>query len=573
MRKLIFEAGGLVAAFAVAIALLMGTSADVASANIVTVTSSATTIAAAGTATLTIDAQNETGLVNGTNEVQTIAAGDRTGGTLVLNFDGQATAAIACNAALGVVDAALEALPNIGLAGVTSTGGALGTAAVVVTFVVGGNVSLMTVTADTCTGGATSPSVAETTPGTADTDKPIQVLATAGTVGSILCTGGTLGCLGVSGPGSNNVSVPNLLNDLDIVTAVFTAPATGPTVASLTVIQDGLVKVLTITVRGTASAVTLTATSAAIAATGAPAGVAVATIREINNTTFGQAAANLNAKVVDSAGNVLPSVTVIYITTDGTLRIVGAGAAANSDVTNTSGYAELELVADATTDDGESVTVTASAVGKSSTVDIAFGGAPATCTITADQTSPQAGATVLLTVEFLDASGGPVPDRYLLLIAGTPDVQAVNSVGGGTFALFAPGRTSAGTATASLAVGAQGGTAIVVSNSSANCSTSIVVAGAVVTPPLTNGGGTGDGAIVGTLPSSGFGLVTFGGSVDELKTALATSCASGAPIFATSGGAFVGYFPTTSIVAVNAAFNALYTGGIAASTPLLGGNC
>ena len=45
----------------------------------------------------------------------------------------------------------------------------------------------------------------------------------------------------------------------------------------------------------------------------------------------------------------------------------------------------------------------------------------------------------------------------------------------------------------------------------------------------------GGGAINGELPSAGFGLVTFGGSIAQLDMALAArGCA--APIFATSGG-------------------------------------
>ena len=81
-------------------------------------------------------------------------------------------------------------------------------------------------------------------------------------------------------------------------------------------------------------------------------------------------------------------------------------------------------------------------------------------------------------------------------------------------------------------------------------------------------------AFVGDLPAEGFGLVTFGGSVDELKAALAVECASGAPIFATVGGDFVAFFPTAALSAPNVAFHALFSSGaIAAGTPLLGGNC
>ena len=83
-----------------------------------------------------------------------------------------------------------------------------------------------------------------------------------------------------------------------------------------------------------------------------------------------------------------------------------------------------------------------------------------------------------------------------------------------------------------------------------------------------------DGAIVGALPSSGFGLVTFGGTIAELQTALATACASGAPIFSTdASGNFVPYFPTAAVTAVNVGFNTLWPSGLPDGTPLLGGNC
>ena len=82
-----------------------------------------------------------------------------------------------------------------------------------------------------------------------------------------------------------------------------------------------------------------------------------------------------------------------------------------------------------------------------------------------------------------------------------------------------------------------------------------------------------DGLISGVLPGHGFGLVTFGGSLQQLRDALASTCESGAPIFATASGKFVGYFPTAAVDAPNAAFKALYGGGVPDGTPLLGGNC
>ena len=82
----------------------------------------------------------------------------------------------------------------------------------------------------------------------------------------------------------------------------------------------------------------------------------------------------------------------------------------------------------------------------------------------------------------------------------------------------------------------------------------------------------GPGILVGDLPPSGFALVIFGGTFNQLREAmLALSCA--APIFATAGGGFVPYFPTTTLTAPNSAFRRLFPHGIPIGTPLLGGNC
>jgi hypothetical protein len=101
----------------------------------------------------------------GTNEVQTITVtGTPTGGSFTLTFNGQTTAAIAYNAAAAAVKTALEALTNIAVGDVTTSGGPLPTTAVTVTFAgayASSDVPQMTATAS-FTGG-TSPAVAVTT--------------------------------------------------------------------------------------------------------------------------------------------------------------------------------------------------------------------------------------------------------------------------------------------------------------------------------------------------------------------------------------------------------------------------
>lgn len=110
--------------------------------------------------------------VAGTDEIQTITL-DATGGTFKLAFDGWTTGAISWNATnatlVANIDAALEALPNIGTGGVTTAVGTMtaGVGTITVTFT-GSNgkkaVPTMTVADNSLTGTATC-SVAETTPG------------------------------------------------------------------------------------------------------------------------------------------------------------------------------------------------------------------------------------------------------------------------------------------------------------------------------------------------------------------------------------------------------------------------
>jgi len=98
------------------------------------------------------------------NEVQTLTiTGTPTGGTFVITFDGQTTTALAYNASTAVVQAALQALPNIGSGNVTVAGGALPGTAITMTFVgemAGKRQTLATVYAS-LTGG-TSPAAAIT---------------------------------------------------------------------------------------------------------------------------------------------------------------------------------------------------------------------------------------------------------------------------------------------------------------------------------------------------------------------------------------------------------------------------
>jgi hypothetical protein len=108
----------------------------------------------------------------GTDEVQTLTI-DATGGTFTLVFDGQTTAPITWSATNNTlrdrVDAALEALTNIGTGGVTTAVGTMTAGVGTLTITFAGNltkkaVNTITVGTNSLTGTATL-SIAETTPG------------------------------------------------------------------------------------------------------------------------------------------------------------------------------------------------------------------------------------------------------------------------------------------------------------------------------------------------------------------------------------------------------------------------
>lgn len=106
-----------------------------------------------------------------TNEVQTLAiTGTPTGGTITFTYDGATTSALAFNAAAAAVQAAFEALPNIGTGGVSASGGPFPGSSIALTFqgplVSKRNVPAITIGTNSLTGG-TSPTatITQTTPG------------------------------------------------------------------------------------------------------------------------------------------------------------------------------------------------------------------------------------------------------------------------------------------------------------------------------------------------------------------------------------------------------------------------
>ncbi len=113
--------------------------------------------------------------VQGTNEVQTLTIGGTpTGGTFKLAFDGHTSASITWSATnvtlLANIQAALDAMPNVGTNGIVAAAGTLTNGIGTITLTFGANlinlaVPTITVANNNLTGTAPTLAVAETTPG------------------------------------------------------------------------------------------------------------------------------------------------------------------------------------------------------------------------------------------------------------------------------------------------------------------------------------------------------------------------------------------------------------------------
>ena len=94
------------------------------------------------------------------NEIQSVRVSNATGGTFTLTFSGQTTAPIAFNATAAQVQAALEALSNVGSGNLSVTGGDVNTSPVVITFIgVYAGVDVPTFSADATALTGTTPTV------------------------------------------------------------------------------------------------------------------------------------------------------------------------------------------------------------------------------------------------------------------------------------------------------------------------------------------------------------------------------------------------------------------------------
>lgn len=125
---------------------------------------------------------------NGTSEIQTLTfGGTPDGGTFTLTFDGYTTAPITWvgdddAALIAAIDAALEALPNIGAGGVAVADGTLTAGVGTVTITFGGNLTKLAVPLivanSSLTGTTPTAVVTETTPGVTATARGASIGAT-----------------------------------------------------------------------------------------------------------------------------------------------------------------------------------------------------------------------------------------------------------------------------------------------------------------------------------------------------------------------------------------------------------
>lgn len=90
-------------------------------------------------------------------------------------------------------------------------------------------------------------------------------------------------------------------------------------------------------------------------------------------------------------------------------------------------------------------------------------------------------------------------------------------------------------------------------------------------PPAAASAPASAGSISGSFPPSGVGLAVFsGGSSAQLVTASKCSPATAAFFASDGSGGFVTYVPAATIAAVNAGWEALFAGGLAPNTAILG---
>jgi hypothetical protein len=281
-----------------------------------------------------------------------------------------------------------------------------------------------------------------------------------------------------------------------------------------------------------------------------------------NFTTFDNDRAIICAEVRDSVGHPLAGENVVWSTTDGCLDDLISN-------TETNGIVHNRLVSCNQGLSGDVATVRAFAGTASDTVTVAFGGDPASCTITVGTDPLDLGDSSEITALFLDAEGNPVPDGIIAHLEevdsgdGADNIDFV-SVSEDTVQGMIQGNiigAISGLVTVAASIEAVG------SVGDATCTEVLEITGDIHEHEFDceNPEANDDGILHGFQPPPGGGFGTFafcGGSFAQLYAASgcpsprATSTA--AFFYNTPAGGWAVWIPGSQVAAVNAAIFAIF---------------
>ncbi len=320
-------------------------------------------------------------LTGSSNETQQITAGDRTGGTFTLNVplpSGSLTAVtgLSCTSSSAAAVTAINAALNTALASsavtyVSATGGALGTTAVVVTFLYGGNVTASTITADACTGGATSPAIGTIVDGANATQSVIAQVASGSTGTAVFSDSLTAGQQSIlvldNGTGDNNPLNAKYSIKIKATGAgiVLVSVTTGGVTSSFGFTVTAVTPVASITL-STPSPTQLTASSQAVGSD-----ITITLLDSNNNSLTGRAVTvSTSLGVVDTASGACDVSADDAVT----LGLTSCTIASNAGVSDT-----IEIFPTGTAGVA-TVTVTSEGISATKTVTFA-GGSPASLSV------------------------------------------------------------------------------------------------------------------------------------------------------------------------------------------------
>ena len=173
------------------------------------------------------------------NEKQQVSlVGSPTGGTFTLTFQGQTTAAIAYNADTATLDAALEALSNIGVGDVTCTGGPLPGTAIVVEFttaLANTDVQQMTGSGTSLTGASVNVSVTQEAVTGVNEQQEIEIQGTpTGGTFTITYSGQTTGTIAYNAAAGTVDTALEALSNIGVGDVTVTGSAGGPWIVEFT---------------------------------------------------------------------------------------------------------------------------------------------------------------------------------------------------------------------------------------------------------------------------------------------------------------------------------------------------